>query len=111
MPVLTLLHITRIRVHIVSVLTVVFLSGCASVGPDYVPPDISVPSAWHTQREGALNVGETDAGDPASWWSAFRDPILSNLMERAVAGNLDLREARARVREARAPRGGAKTDF
>jgi NodT family efflux transporter outer membrane factor (OMF) lipoprotein len=92
-------------------MTILFLSGCASVGPDYVPPDISVPPTWHNPQEGLLKANETDALDLTRWWSALKDPVLSNLMERAVAGNLDLKEARARVREARAQRGAAKTDF
>ena len=38
----------------------------------------------------------------------FNDPILSDLVERAGAGNLDLRQAEACVREARSQRGMAK---
>ena len=38
------------------------------------------------------------------WWKTFHDPLLDSLVERAVAGNLDLRIAQERVREARATR-------
>jgi len=41
----------------------------------------------------------------ANWWTTLKDPELSSLIERAVAGNLDLKKAWARVREARARRG------
>lgn len=82
----------------------VILAGCPAVGPDYVKPDIAPPSAWYTD----LQDGETDtAVDPrllAQWWSTLEDPALSGLMERAVSGNLDLKNASARVREARALR-------
>lgn len=51
---------------------------------------------------------EMDPEDLAAWWTGFNDPRLSNLIERALAGNLDLKKARARVREARARRGTAQ---
>ena len=38
----------------------------------------------------------------AQWWTAFKDPVLDSLVERAVKSNLDLRIAEARVREERA---------
>jgi NodT family efflux transporter outer membrane factor (OMF) lipoprotein len=44
----------------------------------------------------------------AEWWSTLGDADLSNLIERAIAGNLDLKRALARVREARARRGVAQ---
>ena len=28
------------------------LSGCAAVGPDYVPPEIHVSETWHTSMKG-----------------------------------------------------------
>lgn len=44
----------------------------------------------------------------AAWWTTLGDPGLSRLIERAVAGNLDLKKAKARIREARASRGVAR---
>jgi NodT family efflux transporter outer membrane factor (OMF) lipoprotein len=41
------------------------------------------------------------------WWRRMDDPVLEQLVERALRGGLDLREALARVREARALRGVA----
>jgi NodT family efflux transporter outer membrane factor (OMF) lipoprotein len=38
------------------------------------------------------------------WWTTFHDPILDSLVTRAVEGNLDLKIAAARIREARAAR-------
>ena len=49
-----------------------------------------------------------DPENLAAWWTGFDDSQLSNLIERALAGNLDLKKARARVREARARRGTAQ---
>lgn len=71
------------------------LAGC-TVGPDYSPPEITVSETW---------IGEADPGSvDLAWWRTFDDPMLSELVDRAVAGNKDLDEAEARLREARALR-------
>ncbi len=38
------------------------------------------------------------------WWRIFNDPMLSSLVERALASNLDLALAKSRIRQARASR-------
>jgi len=90
---------------------VLILSGCATVGPDYIRPRTSVSKDWHTQLSGGLTAEEMDPQEMASWWTTLNDPPLSSLMERCVAGNLDLKKARARIREARARRGIASADL
>jgi NodT family efflux transporter outer membrane factor (OMF) lipoprotein len=73
------------------------LAACA-VGPDYSAPETRVPGAL-----GAAAKDGVKAGPPvAAWWTTFKDPVLDGLVGRAVRGNLDLRAAQARVREARA---------
>ncbi|MCX5733661.1 MAG: efflux transporter outer membrane subunit [candidate division NC10 bacterium] len=79
-------------------------AGCA-VGPDYVPPATSAPQAWHTALQGGAAAEQMDPQGLASWWTTLNDPTLTSLIERAARNNLDLRKARARVREARASRG------
>jgi outer membrane protein, multidrug efflux system len=77
------------------------VSACA-IGPKYVRPDTPMPAAWRDAPTGAI------VGPPESlqrWWTSFRDPVLDRLITRAVAGNLDLQIASARIREARAARG------
>lgn len=88
-----------------AVLAIVILSGCATVGPDYVPPVTSVSKDWHTQLKGGLTAKEMDPQALAAWWTTLNDSALSSLIERAVSGNLDLKKAWSRVREARARRG------
>jgi multidrug efflux system outer membrane protein len=84
-------------------LSLLFPFGLAcSVGPRYRPPEIPLPQAW-TQAPAPLATG-SDAS-LGRWWAEFRDPILDGLVARAVEGNLDLKIAAARVREARAARG------
>jgi len=84
------------------------LAGCTTVGPDYVPPEMSAPPQWTAEMGGGLMAEHTDLQALASWWSTLNDPILTSLVERVIEGNLDLRQARARVREARARRGISK---
>ena len=86
------------------------LAGCAAVGPDYVPPDLAAPKGWNTALSNGLTAAPPDARTLAGWWSTFNDPALTTLIDRAVAGNLDLGLGRARVREARARRGIARAD-
>ena len=93
------------------VVLLIIITGCVKVGPDYVRPEMPVYKDWHTQLQGDRNTKETDAQTLAAWWTVLSDPELSRLIERAAAGNLDLKKARARVREARARRGVAKGDL
>lgn len=93
------------------VLAIQIVTGCATVGPDYVPPQKSVSKDWHTQLRGGLTTGEMDPRTLAAWWMTLNDPELSSLIDRAALGNLDLKKALARVREARARRGMAKADL
>jgi NodT family efflux transporter outer membrane factor (OMF) lipoprotein len=87
--------------------TILFLAGCATVGPDYIPPRTTSPAAWNTPLHGGITVS-TDPRNLAAWWTTLNDPELSRLVDRAVAGNLDLKKASARIREARARRGLSK---
>lgn len=84
------------------------LPGCFLVGPDYTPPDIVASAEWRPPMRAGLSAAEPDSDALAQWWTALGDAELSDLMERAAAGNLTLRTARARIREARARRGIAE---
>nr|WP_041798690.1 efflux transporter outer membrane subunit [Rhodopseudomonas palustris] len=76
------------------------LSGCA-VGPDYVVPGIELPTAWRNARP-----PKTPPAVPqlSEWWRRLNDQLLNRLIEEAVASNLDVASAKARIREARATR-------
>jgi outer membrane protein, multidrug efflux system len=91
----------------------VALSGC-TVGPDYRAPEIATPEAF-ASLDGASGAGVTTAatsvapGQLSYWWRTLGDEQLSSLIDRAVANNLDLKLAEARLREARALRGVAES--
>ncbi len=81
--------------------------GC-TVGPDYKQPDVLMPDAWHQELTRGLDAGEANL---QTWWTSLQDPVLDGLIERAAAGNLDLKEAFGRVQEARARRGIATGEW
>jgi NodT family efflux transporter outer membrane factor (OMF) lipoprotein len=101
----------RLLLSTVVLFLIIFFSGCLSVGPDYVRPDTTVYNQWHTQIKVDNQNKETNAETLAEWWKTLNDPKLTGLIERAAKGNLDLKNAQARVREARARRGLANADY
>ena len=81
------------------------LAGCAAVGPDYVPPESGAPAAWHSELRLGLSAETMEPQKLAGWWTTLDDPVMTSLIEQAVNSNLDLKQAMAKVREARARRG------
>ena len=81
------------------------IAGCAVVGPDYIPPEIQSPATWNSTPAQGLSAPVANPRMLAEWWKTFNDPVLSDLIERAVAGNSDIKKAKTRIREARARRG------
>ncbi|HVJ03081.1 MAG TPA: TolC family protein, partial [Sphingomonas sp.] len=84
--------------RILPLLALAALAGC-TVGPNYRAPETSVAPEW-------VEPGTPGPVD-AAWWERFGDPQLTALVQRAVAGTPDLREAEARIAEARANRDAA----
>ncbi|WP_395065775.1 efflux transporter outer membrane subunit [Paraburkholderia silvatlantica] len=73
------------------------LGGCV-VGPDYRKPLIAVPDQWAREK----NSDSAAPPDLSHWWTRLHDRMLSQLIDEAVGGNLDVATAAARIREARA---------
>ncbi len=74
---------------------VVAVTGCA-LGPDYRRPSVTMTATF---REPSLATAESFADLP--WWDVFHDPPLAALLKEALANNLDLADAIARVDVAR----------
>lgn len=89
------------RIIAPSILLSLSVGGCM-VGPNYKPPQVAVPSAYHEQFEPETNQPSQDL---SRWWQLFHDGQLDALVEEAAQANHDLRLAEARVREARAQSG------
>ncbi|MEW6187715.1 MAG: efflux transporter outer membrane subunit [Thermodesulfobacteriota bacterium] len=94
--------------RLIPAMVMVCLSGCVTVGPDYKVPQTSVGNTWRNALKSDQATNNAEPQSLTVWWTLFDDPLLNNLMDRAVKGNLDLKKAQARVREARARRGAAE---
>ncbi|TYQ21515.1 UNVERIFIED_ORG: NodT family efflux transporter outer membrane factor (OMF) lipoprotein [Zoogloea ramigera] len=80
------------------------VTGCATapaVGPDYARPDLQLPQRYLAQSAEPV-------GDLSAWWRGFDDRQLDQLVTLALAQNLDLAQASARVAQARAGLGAAQ---
>lgn len=81
-------------------LTALALAGCASV------PAIdasSIPPTPAEFREGRwTQAAPAEAQPRGTWWKAFSDPVLDDLVERADRGNATIQVAAARLAQARA---------
>lgn len=92
-------------VFILLILTIV--AGC-KVGPDYRAPKVELSDRWVGPTTAPTTQGSKATTRPVEitqWWSTFNDPVLDSLIERAIEENLDLKQATARIRQARAARG------
>lgn len=82
------------------ILLAALLTACTTVGPDYQAPQL--PASQGRWSEPVMPGAEP--ADLARWWASLGDPVLERLVETALAQNLDLRQAAARIDEARALR-------
>jgi outer membrane protein, multidrug efflux system len=99
--------------HKISFTTVILLllavcAGCMKVGPDYTPVRADVPANWPSV-EAPESAGREipDAAALAEWWTTLADPALSNLVEKSLSNNKDLKIALTRIRQSRASLGVA----
>ena len=77
--------------------TALLLAGCA-VGPKYDRPDPQLPTAY-PEEAGDATRGPALGRD---WWKLYDDPRLNELVDAALARNVDLAIAAAQIQEAEA---------
>ena len=87
------------------------LAGCATALPT-LPPGVDTPPQFKEQRGNTqwTIAQPAEAQSRGTWWKAFNDPVLDELIERAGAGNTDIQQAAARLAQARALLRGAQAD-
>ncbi|MHC4939867.1 MAG: efflux transporter outer membrane subunit [Planctomycetota bacterium] len=95
------------RFRFAASLCLLVLTAC-KVGPDYKPPEIKMPDAWTEEMRNGAVQGPTEL---ANWWRHFNDPVLTDLIQRADNGNLELKVALARIKESRHLLGIAKAEW
>lgn len=76
------------------------LAAC-TVGPTYRAPSTPTPLNYAETASTARTVVTPTAADLSAWWRDLNDPVLNDLVRRALADNPDLLAAASRVREAR----------
>jgi outer membrane protein, multidrug efflux system len=72
--------------------------GACTLGPNYSRPATAVPRAY-LEPHSAAPLSDSELG---TWWNSFGDRKLDELVNRAIAQNLDVETAAAKIREARA---------
>jgi len=85
------------------------LAGCA-VGPDYKRPAVDAPAAYRPPEGTAATAGTNSFAD-LGWWQVFQDPQLTAYVGEALTNNWDIKIAAARVLQAEAALGIARSQF
>ncbi|MGH7794937.1 MAG: efflux transporter outer membrane subunit [Candidatus Binatia bacterium] len=91
------------RTAVVAVVVLLF-TGC-TLGPDYRRPPVSIPDNYR----GVVGAPTAESFADLPWFEVFGDPVLQELVREALENNYDLRIAAARVEEARAQIGIARS--
>jgi multidrug efflux system outer membrane protein len=87
------------------VIVLVALTGCA-VGPNYQRPAVDAPAQFRfTENQ------NTNSFADLQWRKVFQDPILQGLIGTALTNNYDLKQAVARVEQARNQAAAANAAF
>ncbi len=76
------------------------LSGCTLWGPDYTDPPKSAPATWRS-KDAYASIGSMPVPEMA-WWGRFRDPLLQQLVDKALDRNNDIQSAVGGVYKAKA---------
>src|SRR5580658_3930688 len=97
-------NIQRFSKTAVSLMVSAILTACAA-GPDYHRPKDELASFHNTPAAAAGGLQGQVSLD--RWWSGFDDPMLTEVVQRALSQNLDLTASIARVQQARAAASGA----
>ena len=77
--------------------TAALLTGCQSIWPDYLRPKLDVPAQY---SEPTNQTADATNQVSNSWWTLYQDPILNDLVAKALVNNTDIKLAVARIAEA-----------
>ena len=88
------------RETLIAVAVAALLTACTTTPT--TPPQLDLPAA---------SANPVSATALERWWKAFNDPTLDALVDEALAHNLDLASAMARVETARAQVTRAQSDL
>jgi NodT family efflux transporter outer membrane factor (OMF) lipoprotein len=97
-------NVKTLKTAVSSFMASAILAACA-VGPNYNRPKDELAPFHNTPSIGASAYDNQASLD--QWWSGFDDPMLTEVVQRALSQNLDLAASIARVQQARAAAAGA----
>lgn len=98
---------TPVRLGLAAAVATAMLSAGCTLGPNYKRPEVQqLPTQYRFQ----LSPAEASSYADLSWWAAFQDPALQKLIAEAVANNYDVQIAAARIEQARAALGVARSE-
>ncbi len=86
---------TTLRSFAVVASTMALVAGC-TMGPDYVRPKVEAPAEFRFEPNAVAETANT------TWWKQFGDPVLDQLIDTALANNLNVKIAAANVEQATA---------
>lgn len=90
--------------YLVTIPALALLLGGCSLAPSYHRPQETLPAS----------LGPSASADAArldNWWTLFNDPVLTRLVDKALAENTDVLSAYARVKASRAALGITRADY
>src|SRR6185369_9761620 len=85
-----------------AVIPAIWLAGCL-VGPNYKRPTVQTPNTFRAPEP--MPPPQAASLADLNWWQVFKDEKLQELLRTALVQNYDLRDAIARVEQARASLG------
>ena len=88
-----------------------FLPACSPVGPDFSRPEVSWLDAWAARplEQPTPQLTGPSVVSTTQWWRNFNDPVMEQLIAEAQRLNPGVRTAGARILEARALVGVARS--
>ncbi len=82
----------NLRAPLLAIALATALPGC-TIGPDYLRPLFETPANWRVDYPQAAQLTNL------RWWEQFQDPVLNQLVEKALRQNQDIRIAAERVEQ------------
>jgi multidrug efflux system outer membrane protein len=96
------------KLRVTAVLIAASWTAACTVGPNYKRPAVQIPQNFRAPDP--LPAPQATSLADLKWWEVFRDEKLQELIRAALTANYDLRDAVARVEEARANLGVTRSN-
>jgi outer membrane protein, multidrug efflux system len=97
------------KLRLLPLAAALLLAGCATALPE-LPASPQAPAQFKQGAQPWTVAAPAEAQDRGTWWKAFADPVLEDLVTRAGTGNTSIQEAAARLAQARALVRNAQAD-